>query len=81
MAQSDLDGGFEALQIGPVVEGGEPISAGVRRRKRQCVTLAKLKGDRLNVNIGTDCQRSFGELDEERRVGMNVPVTVATEPD
>ena len=68
----DLDGGVQALAIVPVVEGGEAVTAGIRRGKQPDAGFPHPVDDRSNVKIGADAKRPRREFHEERRPGMLV---------
>lgn len=69
----------KALSVVPVIEGRQPIAAGVGGRERQRLRGAPGPPHRTDADVLTDAERPSWELDEERNDGVNVPVSVAHE--
>jgi|SRR5687767_778931 len=81
--KGDFDSGAEALPIGPVIEGGQPIPAGIGRRERPDARAvwAQPDSDRPHVEITSDAERSSRKLDEEARLPVKVLIVASFEPD
>ncbi len=70
----------QALPVAPVIEGGESIAAGVGGRERERGACTPPDSNRRNPIVAPDSQRSWGELDVERRGRVDVAVGFSSEP-
>lgn len=79
----DFYGGGEALPIGPVVERGEPIPAGIGCRKRpdSRALRAQPESNRSDLEVASDTERACRKLDEEASLPVKVLIASSFEPD
>jgi hypothetical protein len=80
MAHSNLNCGLEALSVGPEVESGEAVAAGVGRRQCDHHSASDSVLYRLNPEIASDREWAGRKFDEEPGMGVDVLVTLSLEP-
>ena len=72
MANGDFGGRVETRSVGPVIEGGETIAAGIRRGEGRDGAAAEAQSDGLDVEVVANRERPTGKLDEYRKIQVKV---------